>query len=1156
MALGPMASTLASAAATNLIANPGVETPSSTNPSLPADWEQDSWGTNTETFSYDSADTHSGNYGIGVNMTSYTSGDAKWDFNPVNVTAGNTYLFSDYYEATVPTDVTIQYSDASGDLSYVDLGEVAASPTTWGQVNDTFTVPANQTSLTIFHLINSVGWLNTDDYSLTTATPVPTLTITSPTAGSTVSGSITISSTTTNPSSIVSVQFTLDGTAIGSPITISPYSQTWNSASTTNGTHSLGAVITPTSGPNIIATPVNVIVNNTNPPGGNLIPNPTDTIASFTNANLPQDWNTDNWGSNTVGFKWLGAGSGYNGSQALQVSMTSYTSGDAKWDFTPVNITAGGTYNFSDYYESSVPTDVTIQYNNASGTDTYVDLGAVAASPSTWAKVSDTFTVPTGETQLTVFHLVNSVGSLLTSDFSLTTATPLPTLTITSPTAGSTVSGSVTISSTTTNSSSIASVQYTLDGVNIGSALTASPFNLTWNSATTTNGTHSIGAVVTPTSGPNIIATPISVLVNNTNPVGGNLIPNPTDTIASSTNANLPQNWSTDNWGSNTVGFKWLGTGSGYNGSQGLQVNMTSYTSGDAKWDFTPVNITAGGTYNFSDWYEASVPTDVVIQYNNASGADTYVDLGAVVASPTAWTKVSDTFTVPTGETQLTVFHLIEAVGSLTTSDFSLTAAAPVPTISITSPTVNSTLSGNTTLTATTTNASSIASVQFTLDGTAIGSPITTSPYSLTWNSASTTNGGHAIGAILTPVSGSNITAAPVNVEITNAVPLGGNLIPNPMDLIVSPTSSTTPQDWLVDNWGTNTASFTYGAAGSGYNGSRALEVNMTSYTSGDGKWGYTPQTFTPDTQYKYSEYYETNVPTEVDTVFNMTDGTIEYQMIGLPAPASTWTNFTTEFVVPQGTASITIYHFIERVGYLNTSDFSLTPYTPVGFKRPIVTLTFDDGYNNMYTYALPILQADGFTSTQFIITNDIGKSGYMTSTQVKAMYTAGNEIASHTVTHTDLTTETASRVTTELSQSQTTLKTLTGAAVTDFAYPYGEYNSAVTAQVKTYYSSARGVEDGLNSMDNFNAYDLKVQNVFDYTTTAQIADWIAQAKATNTWLILCYHSADPNVNNVLDGGLYNVTPTQLTSELAAVKSSGVAVETMSQALAEVEAQL
>jgi peptidoglycan/xylan/chitin deacetylase (PgdA/CDA1 family) len=886
----------------------------------------------------------------------------------------------------------------------------------------------------------------------------------------------------------------------------------------------------------------------------NLIANPGVETASPTSVSAPSNWAQGNWGTNSTTFSY-NSSDAHSGSYGVGVTMTSYTSGDAKWYFAPVNVTAGSNYIYSDYYQSSVPTDVVIQYSTSSGSLSYVDLGQQAASPSTWAQTNDSFVVPAGQTSLTVFHLISSVGSLKTDDFSLTAVAPTPTLTITSPTAGN-VSGTLSLSSSVTNAGSIASVQYTLDGQNIGSPVLSSPYSLTWNSTSASNGSHSIGALATPTSGSTITATPVTIVVNNSNPAGGNLIPNPTLATANPSNSSSPQDWSTGGWGTNTVAYSYLAASAGYNNMRAVEVNMTKYTSGDAKWYFTPVNITAGATYDFSDYYKSSVPTDVVIQYSNASGALSYVDLGQQAASATAWAHVNDTFVVPAGQTQMTVFHLISAVGTLTTSDFSLTSIAPIPSITITSPIAGASLSGSVTLSAAITNVSSIASVQYTLDGKSIGSPVVTSPYNITWNSAATTNGAHSIGAVVTPTSGSGVSATPVNVEVNNSNPVGGNLIPNPLATTVNPSNSLAPQDWTSSSWGTNTVAFSYLAANSGYSGSRALEVNMTKYTSGDGKWYFTPQNITADTQYKYSEYYESNVASEVDAVFNMSDGTTVYQIIGLPAVAATWTNFTSEFVIPQGTVNVTIYHFIEKVGTLKTSDFSMTTYKPVGFNRALVTLTFDDGYDNMYTQALPLLQADGYDSTQFIISSEIGQTGYMTSAQIKTMYTDGNEIASHTVTHTDLTTETSAQVLSELSASRTALQAITATPITDFAYPFGEYNTSVISQVKSYYSAARGVEDGLNSKDNFNAYDLKVQNVYDTTTTAQIADWVAQAQATKTWLIIVYHSVDPDLTNPADSGIYNITPTQLSAQLGAIKSSGVTVETMKQALAEVKPQI
>ncbi|HUD05327.1 MAG TPA: Ig-like domain-containing protein [Candidatus Saccharimonadales bacterium] len=895
----------------------------------------------------------------------------------------------------------------------------------------------------------------------------------------------------------------------------------------------------------------------------NLITNPGVETPSPTNANLPSGWLQGNWGANSAVFSYDSAAA-HSGNYGVEVQMNSYTNGDAKWYFTPVNVTAGSTYNYTDFYKSSVATDVMIQYSNSAGTLSYVDLGEQAASPTNWSQVNDTFVVPAGDTQLTVFHLINSVGYLQTDDYSLTASTPVPTVTLTSPTANSNLSGNVSLSATATGAPTsitpnpVASVQFTLDGNDIGSPVTASPYNLTWDSDQTTNGTHEFGAIVTSDGGTTASSTPVTVNIDNATPAGGNLIANPGVETPSSITSGTPLDWLQGNWGTNSAVFSY-DSAAAHSGNYGVEVQMNSYTSGDAKWYFDPVNISASKSYTYTDFYKSSAPTDVMIQYSNSAGALSYVDLGEQAASPTNWSEVNDTFTTPSTATQMTMFHLINSVGYLQTDDYSLTAAAvvaPTPTVSLSSPAVNSTLTGNTTLTATTTNTSSVKSVQFTLDGQHIGSPLTTSPYSLTWDTDQTTNGAHNFGATVTPVSGANINSAPVAVEISNPNPLGGNLVPNPNDLTASSTTPTNPQDWSIDNWGTNTATFSYLPAGSGYNGSRALSVNMTSYTSGDGKWSFTPQNIAPDTQYKFSEYYESNVNTEVDAVFNMTNGTTEYQIIGLPGPASTWTNFTSEFVVPQGTANVTIYHLLENVGQLSTSDFSMSAYNPVGFKRPLVTLTFDDGYVNEYTEGLALLEKYGFTSTQFVITDLIGQTGYMTNAEIQDMYLAGNEIASHTVTHSDLTQETSSAVTNELFESQTQLQSLIKAPVYDMAYPYGLYDSSVVSQVKNYYQAARGVEDGLNSKDNFDAYDIKVQNIYNTTTTAQVADWVKQAQATNTWLVIVYHSVDPDVNSAIDGGIYNVTPTQLSAELSAIKSSGVAVETMHQAVAEVEAQL
>jgi hypothetical protein len=124
------------------------------------------------------------------------------------------------------------------------------------------------------------------------------------------------------------------------------------------------------------------------------------------------------------------------------------------------------------------------------------------------------------------------------------------------------------------------------------------------------------------------------------------------------------------------------------------------------------------------------------------------------------------------------------------------------------------------------------------------------------------------------------------------------------------------------------------------------------------------------------------------------------------------------------------------------------------------------------------------------------------------------------------------------------------GVPITDFATPYGEYNANVLTNIKKYYASHRGVESGFNSKDGFDIYDIKVQNVDITTTPAQVAAWVAEAQKDKTWLVLVYHNVDKS------GDEYGVSPENLDTELASIKQTGVAVETMSQALKEVQPQL
>jgi peptidoglycan/xylan/chitin deacetylase (PgdA/CDA1 family) len=116
---------------------------------------------------------------------------------------------------------------------------------------------------------------------------------------------------------------------------------------------------------------------------------------------------------------------------------------------------------------------------------------------------------------------------------------------------------------------------------------------------------------------------------------------------------------------------------------------------------------------------------------------------------------------------------------------------------------------------------------------------------------------------------------------------------------------------------------------------------------------------------------------------------------------------------------------------------------------RPVV-LTFDDGYADFFTTAVPILQSHGFTATSFVVSGRMGWAGYMTPSQIVAADGMGFTIGAHTVDHVALTAQAPARAGWEIKQSKLMLEALLGHPVLDFAYPYGSFNMYDMAQAKS----------------------------------------------------------------------------------------------------------
>ena len=113
------------------------------------------------------------------------------------------------------------------------------------------------------------------------------------------------------------------------------------------------------------------------------------------------------------------------------------------------------------------------------------------------------------------------------------------------------------------------------------------------------------------------------------------------------------------------------------------------------------------------------------------------------------------------------------------------------------------------------------------------------------------------------------------------------------------------------------------------------------------------------------------------------------------------------------------------------------------------VVLTFDDGYVSFAAAAAPILQRYGFVGTDFVVSGFVGRPGYLSAAQVRAMDAEGMVIGAHTVDHVALASVAPAVARAEIDGSKATLERLLGHPVLDFAYPYGSFDAAVVQMVR-----------------------------------------------------------------------------------------------------------
>jgi len=204
----------------------------------------------------------------------------------------------------------------------------------------------------------------------------------------------------------------------------------------------------------------------------------------------------------------------------------------------------------------------------------------------------------------------------------------------------------------------------------------------------------------------------------------------------------------------------------------------------------------------------------------------------------------------------------------------------------------------------------------------------------------------------------------------------------------------------------------------------------------------------------------------------------------GVPLARQGPWHFTTvagpPLVLPPGPSAIKVpvlmYHYVrvnqvasDRLGF----NLSVTPadfagqmdwlarngYHPITFadlhgylngqrglpSRPVI-LSFDDGYADFYTAALPVLRAHDFSAVAYVVSGFVGRPGYMNAAQVVEADRSGIEIGAHTVDHADLSKLSPDGLRYQLTASKAALEQVVEHPVRSLCYPSGRFNATVAA--------------------------------------------------------------------------------------------------------------
>lgn len=156
---------------------------------------------------------------------------------------------------------------------------------------------------------------------------------------------------------------------------------------------------------------------------------------------------------------------------------------------------------------------------------------------------------------------------------------------------------------------------------------------------------------------------------------------------------------------------------------------------------------------------------------------------------------------------------------------------------------------------------------------------------------------------------------------------------------------------------------------------------------------------------------------------------------------------------------------FLKTHGYRVLSFVEYARLLKAGKKIPkkSIVITFDDGYQDNFTNAYPVLHKMQFPATIFMQIDGIGRAGYLTSEDLAIMSENHIDIGSHTLHHAFLPSVISEVAREEIFESKDKLEEILGKPVLVFAYPGGGHTpESVELVQEAQYEAAAATHDPL----------------------------------------------------------------------------------------------